>query len=265
MSSGVIASFSIDSREILDQPANNFTFTLPQSLMLPQDRYEMCLARGMMFYAWYNFIATVPIDFTFDGGAFSIPSGNYSILTLEAKIKEIVEGVGSNPDDFNMSKDYPSGKIRLDLLNGTTFNPLSEALAKMIGFPQNIVVPSGITYGVDYPDFEGENQRIFITNSIVAGNYNYINQNTSRYIYEVKPPEQPAFSQFDVIDTPEDFVWFETNTNKIYDMTIQVVNQDGFLVDLNETPVKFWFLVRPKPNNIVQVFDSVKNPVSSAP
>jgi len=216
---GTIASFSIDSREILDQPANNFTFNLRQSINLPDDTYEICLARGLMYYSWYNFIpALAPQDFTFNGNIYSLPAGNYSIITLELRIKDIIEAGGGNPDDFNMSKDYPTGKIRLDLLNGAIFSVDSPELSKMMGFP--IFTPqSGIAYGDDYPDFEGENKRIFITHSLVAGNYNYINDATSRYIYEVRAPEKPAFTQFDVIE----------------------------------------------PNNIVQVYDAVRNPISSAP
>lgn len=256
--STVVAAFSIDTREMglssTEQTPSDFNFVLKNSFNLDHSKeYDIALARGLIFYAWDNFIAgLVPFDFEFDGNQYSLETGNYSLLTLEAKIKEKITIGGGNPDDFEMRKDYPTGFIVITLLNGATFTPESEGLARMIGFVQNSQL-TGITYGTDLPDFEGENRRIFILNSIVLANNTYVNDKMDNYLYEIKPPERPAYSQYNVVDTPESFIWMPTNTKNIFNMTIKIVNQDGKTVNLNGTNIKLWMVMRERPHSTVRV------------
>ena len=213
----------------------------------------MCLCRGMMFYAWDNLELPIsPFDFEFDGLNYSLTDGNYSITTLEAKIKEQITNGGGNADDFKMKKDYPSGKIVITLTNASTFTPESEALANMIGFALGVQI-SGITYGDELPNFEGKNTRIFITNSLLLANATTIQNRLEQILYEVHPPHIPAYCQFNMIDTPEEFVWMRMSTNTIFSMNFSVINQNLEPVDLNGTNVKYWVLIRESPNNLVEI------------
>jgi hypothetical protein len=208
----------------------------------------------MMFYAWNNLeLGLSTFDFDFSGTTYSLPSGNYSILTLEAKIKEQIEAGGGDPDNFEMRKDYPSGLIVITLLNGATFTPEVDALADMIGFPVGVQLPPGINYGANLPDFEGKNSRIFIINSLLLANATMVNNRLEQILYEVKPPERPAYSQFNVIDTPEEFIWMRMSTNTIFSMNFSIVNQNNEPVDLNDTNINFWVLIRESPNNVVEI------------
>jgi len=261
--SNVVASFSIDTRDmpLVNENVNNFTFTLKNTLTLPSGKnYDMCLARGMMFYAWNNLeLGLSPFDFEFAGNTYSLTSGNYSILTLEAKIKEKIEDGGGNPDDFEMRKDYPSGLIVITLLNAATFTPLVDALSDMIGFITGVVLPPGSNYGSNLPDFEGVNSRIFIINNTLLANATTVNNRLEQILYEVKPPERPAYSQFNVIDTPEAFIWMRMSSNVIFSMNFSIVNQNNDPVDLNDTNINYWILIRESPDNLVEIEKGADN------
>jgi len=255
--SNIVASFSIDTRDmpLVNENVNNFNFTLRNTLLLPGGKnYDMCLARGMMFYAWNNLeLGLSPFDFEFAGNNYTLVSGNYSILTLEAKIKEKIEDGGGNPDDFEMRKDYPTGVIVITLLNGATFTPTSDPLAEMIGFDFNVLLPPGVNYGGNLPDFEGKNSRIFILNNLLKADATMINNRLDQILYEVKPPERPAYSLFNVIDTPEEFIWMRMSSNTIFSMNFSIVNQNNEPVNLNDTNINFWILIRESPTNIVEI------------
>ncbi len=261
--SKVVASFSIDTRDmpLTTENVNNFTFTLKNTISFPRDKnYDMALCRGMMFYAWNNLeLPLSPFDFTFNGATYSLTSGNYSILTLQQKIREVIDIGGGTGTDFNMRKDYPTGLIVITLLNGATFIPDSTELANMLGFPAGIAVLAGSTYGDNLPDFEGRNSRIFITNSLLRADATMVNNRLEQILYEVRPPEQPAYSQFNVIDTPEEFVWMRMNTTTVYSMNFTIVNQNNDPVELNDTNVNFWVLIRESPNNLVEIEKSGNN------
>jgi len=264
--SSIVASFSVDTRDmnLTNQSVSEFSFVLKNSINLDRGKeYDLALVRGLMFYAWNNLtVGLVPFDFSFNGNTMSIESGNYSILTLEAKIREKIENFGGlNPLEFEMRKDYPSGKIVITLLGTATFTPISQPLSDMIGFFPGVTLTPGDNYGLNLPDFEGENTRIFITNSILASESTFVNQNLRNYLYEVKAPLLPAYSQFNVIDTPEEFMWLPINTHNLFNMNITIVNQNDKLIDLNGTNVKLWMALRERPHNTVRV----ENPNSDRP
>jgi hypothetical protein len=80
-----------------------------------------------------------------------------------------------------------------------------------------------------------------------------VNNRLEQILYEVKPPERPAYSQFNVIDTPEEFIWMRMSTNTIFSMNFSIVNQNNEPVDLNDTNINFWVLIRESPNNVVEI------------
>jgi len=96
--SSVVASFNVDSRnidmEIQQGNPSNFVINYKVPIQLPTGRnYEIALARGNLFYSWWNFDAgeaLTPTIFNWNGVFYDIPSGTYSILRLEAKIKEVL-------------------------------------------------------------------------------------------------------------------------------------------------------------------------------
>jgi len=256
----IVAAFSVDTRDMdlaaSEQSPSDFRYVLKNSFNLDKAKqYDIALIRGLMYYAWDNLIAgIVPFDFSFNGTVCTLPTGNYSILTLEAKIREqiVLFGAG-DPLDFEMRKDYPTGLIYITLLNAATFEPISDGLAQMIGFPAGVVIGGGGAYSSDKPDFEGKNSRIFILNSIVLADNTFVNQKMDNYLYEVKAPERPAYSQFNIVDTPEGYLWFPINTHNVFNMDIRVINQDHQTVDLNGTNIKLWMVIRERPHNTVRV------------
>jgi len=258
--STVVAAFSVDTRDMnlasRGESPSDFQFTLKTSINLDNGKhYDIALARGLIFYAWNNLtVGLLPIDFSFNGNIMALDTGNYSLLTLEAKIKEKLENFGGlNPDDFEMRKDYPSGKIVITLLNAATFTPISVEFSKMIGFAPGVGLTPTDNYGDFLPDFEGENTRIFLLNSLVATENTFVNQSIRDYLYEIKAPEKPAYTLFNVIDTPESFIWLPINTTNIFNMHLRLVNQDNQTVDLNGTQVKYWMVIRERPHNTVRV------------
>ena len=176
---GIIASFLVDTTDLPitgNSSKSSFTFSLEHTVNLPRDNYEICLARSYIYYAWPNYPPLVPpeISFRWDGTDYTIPSGTYSIETLLLEILHLISL--PTQDDFRMYKTYPTGKIRICVAAGHTFEVTGTVLAHMIGIAVGTtIVGVGCHTGLINPDFTGGVNSVFITNSLVQGCSNYNN------------------------------------------------------------------------------------------
>jgi len=271
--SSVVASFNVDSRnidmEIQQGNPSNFVINYKVPIQLPTGRnYEIALARGNLFYSWWNFDAgeaLTPTIFNWNGVFYDIPSGTYSILTLEAKIKEVLALNGQNPDDFNMRKDYPSGRIEICITGGSTFTAIRPDFCRMIGSDVGQIWMNLCNYCPFLPDFEMIHSSLFINIDNTEGQRAFLNKDNIQYVYSVKPPETPAYSQFNIVDTLGELIYFPLSSTEIFEFRIKLINQDNRVVPLNGTDVKYWFIVRERlPSNQVEV-TNLRNASMSIP
>ncbi len=259
----VVASFHIDSRDVdmslQSGTPSNFILSYKVPIALPNGRnYEIAVARSMLFYAWNNFergVALVNTIFDYNGTVLDIPSGNYSLSSLEAKIKETLTDNGFVAANFTMKKDYPSGKIIICVLGGDTMIPLRADFAQMIGFP--IAVPIvGCVYADFLPNFEGDNTQLYIGLDNIDGNRSFINKDNIPHVYPIRPPDTVAYTQFNAVDTLGQLIFFPLSSPQILEFRVKIINQKDEVVDLNGTYTKFWFIIRERlPSNEVVVMN----------
>lgn len=213
------------------------------------DRSEI----GLLSMQTYNSIPNVGSDcntlVVVDTGGVTkipvkIPTGCYEIITLEAKIREIL---GGNVEFFDLATDSSSLKCVLHCSNDIELD-VENSIAPLLGFNTKRTLKAHFKHESDHVVKIMSVNSIKVDCNLALGSYH--NGQQSHTIHEFYPEAPPGYK---IVEIPKYCILYELKTSVIDHVRVSLTDQNGKLINFQGETINVRLLVKKNKNNGSQI------------
>lgn len=247
----------IDSTSAGATQTNDFEVRFGQHIHLGDDRWELALSRLNLWYSWYNistelnnntcryYNGTVFRNITFPDGQYSVEDINDYLHTVMKSFGDFTLAGSTEVYDIEMSPDYPTNKIFLELTNAYTLDLATGDLYLLLGADQADITVTGLFTNI--ANMTNNINSIWARCSLVEGMGSYVNDTQEDIIYTFVPDTIPN-TNIDL--SPITLAWIPINVtgNIIRKIRVRITDNLSRDLNLNNEPVTFTFLLRKMKN-----------------
>ncbi len=175
-----------------------------------------------------------------------IPQGAYNITDLNRTIKELLTKAGGNADNFELAANYNTLRARITVKRNMKVLFEERSIGKMLGFTRVLYSTTTsedktFTFDGELPVDITEVNTILINCSIASGSYTS-KGNRGQAIYSFSP-EVPPGSLMQI--NPRQIIYYPiTPENQITSITMQLTDQSGRQIDVNNEIVTYYLHLR---------------------
>lgn len=179
---------------------------------------------GLVNLCTYNSIPNVETNYndviTFNGRKITIPEGSYEISDIANFLKtKLLSG-----EELNLTANNNTLKceIRANHVVDLTDN---NSIGKMLGFEKTILKENITHQSLNPVDIIRVNS-IRVDCNIARGSY--VNGFEKHTLHEFFPSVPPGFK---IVEAPPTVIYVPVNTNRIHNISVQLTDQDGRLIN----------------------------------
>lgn len=210
----------------------------------PNNENYIKLHETSMTYSWYNIDAKYnnsSIKYAFNSVNYDIsfPNGNYSFKDINSHIQTTLEANGHDPSGINIFFDSVEFKCVLELQNSFKMVFGDGKFKELVGFTGNEY--SSTAKGEALPNITRSMDSIQVRCSIASCN---VNGSISNVLYQFST--QDLVNSYPFSKKPIDIgdLYGVCNATEISEIRIQITNQLGRSIDMNNQEVSLTLLIR---------------------
>lgn len=180
---------------------------------------------GLINLCTYNSIPNVEKDlndlFVFDGRVITIPEGSYEISDIEKFLKsKLKEG-----EKLSLTANNNTLKCEIEANRTVDFTGVNS-IGQMLGFQQNVKLKPNEKHESQNPVSIIKVNSIRVECNIAHGSYS--NGLEGHTLHEFFPTVPPGFK---IVESPPTVIYVPVNTNHIHNISLQLTDQDGRLIN----------------------------------